>query len=72
MKLEICFVLRGQNRVRILWKPRVLTSSSKIMAKAITQSSRERLQDAYPGEDIVGSRSIQLFHLATGGAQADR
>jgi hypothetical protein len=64
------YLLRGQGgRVRILWRPRILTPSGPIMAKAIVQANRnkELLTNPYPGEDVVASRSIQLFQLATGG-----
>jgi hypothetical protein len=69
MKLEICcFVLRGQ-MTRMVWRPRIMVPSHRIMAKAILQAGREHLHDAYPGEDVTGSRAIQLFQFATGAAR---
>jgi hypothetical protein len=71
MKLEICYILRSQGRVRLLWKPRILTPSGPIMARAITQGSRSVRNKGpvgpYPGEDAVGSRAILLFQQQTGG-----
>ena len=72
MKLEICYILRGRRMTQMVWKPRIMVPNSKIMAKAIIQASRlacnkELLANAYPGEDIVASRAITLFHIATGG-----
>jgi hypothetical protein len=70
MKLELSYVLRGQGLTQMVWKPCIMVPSHRIMAKAILQAGREEPRHpvaTLPGEDAVGSRTILLFHIATGG-----
>ena len=69
MKLpeERIYLLYGQGMTRLLWKPRILTSSSRIMAEAIIRARSEKVLPGnfLPGEDAIGSRAIHLFQLQT-------
>jgi len=61
------YLLRGQRRVRILLRPRILVPNHRIMAKAIKVSRSANREPAYPGEDTAASRAILVFQQQTQG-----
>jgi hypothetical protein len=69
LQAERIYLLHGQGRTRIVWKPRILTPSGPIMAWAILQArlahEKGLLGNALPGEDVRASRAIHLFQMQT-------
>ena len=65
---RIC-TLHGWGRSQVIWRPRIMTSSSRIMAWSIIRARSEddngHLGNALPGEDVMASRAVHLFQLQT-------